>query len=229
MLAATVLALATAALAHKGHSVAPKVPSLRVPACPAVGTATFSKSVPDLAPFPTTSVALCYSASTIEFTFTAQNETNFFFNETYTTNGNIWEYEVMEAFVYKGTNDPATYLEIEVAPNNVTFQSFVYNPSKVRTPGTPFDHAFISDPIGDGLVATTTLDKAASKWTSTFSLPLALFSVDAGTAKGTKWRMNFFRTVVSPATFPDQFLGAWNPPDEASFHKTPFFGNVLFV
>ena len=158
-----------------------------------------------------------------------REELFFFFNETYTTNGNIWEYEVMEAFIHLGTNDPATYLELEVAPNNVTYQSWIYNPSKVRTEGAAFDHFFINDIEKNEMSATTTLSKEKKTWTSTLQVPLALFNVEKGQAKGTKWRMNFFRTVVAPATFPDQLLGAWSTPDQASFHITPYFGNVLFV
>lgn len=206
-----------------------KVPSLRVPACPRVGTVKYDKTVPDQAAFPKTQVDLCYTSDAINLVFTAYQEKFFFFNPNYTTNGNIWEYEVMEAFIYRGTNDPTTYLEIEVAPNNVTFQSFVFNPTKVRAAGAPFDHAFIGTPSVDGLLAKTTLDTAKGTWKSSFSVPLALFSVDTGAARGTQWRMNFFRTVVDPATFPNQLLGAWSSPDEASFHKTPFFGNILFV
>ena len=205
------------------------LPSVRVPACPSVGTITYNKSVPNLTDFPLTQVDLCYSNTAIQITFTAYNETNFYFNTSQGTNDDIWEYEVMEAFIFKGVEDPRTYLEFEVNPNNTTYQAFVYNPSKVRAPGAPFDHAFIQNPSVDGLTAQTTLDKAAETWVSTATFPLGLFNVDDGAAKGTHWRMNFFRTTVSPATFPDQGLGAWSPPDAASFHKTPFFGHVIFV
>ncbi|KAK5996438.1 Extracellular protein [Cladobotryum mycophilum] len=207
----------------------PKVPSLNVPRCPRVGTITYNKSVPNLTDFPLTQVDLCYSDKDIEITFTAYNETNFYFNSSQGTNGDIWEYEVMEAFIYQGTDDPQTYLEFEVNPNNVTYQAFVYNPSKVRAPGAPFDHFFVSDPATDGFSATTKLDKKAETWKSHVTIPLGLFNVNDGKAKGTKWRMNFFRTVVSPETYPDQGLGAWSPPNQASFHISPYFGKVTFV
>jgi hypothetical protein len=200
-----------------------------VPSCPKTGSITYSKSVPDKQDFPPTKVDLCYTDTSIEITFTAEHETNFYFNASQGTNGDIWQYEVMEAFIYHGTNDPQTYLEFEVNPNNVTYQAFVYNPTKVRAAGAPFDHFFITQPLVDGLTAKTTVDKAAEKWVSSASIPLALFNVDAGKAKGTDWRMNFFRTVVSPDTFPTQFLGAWSVPDKASFHITPLFGNVHFA
>jgi hypothetical protein len=190
---------------------------------------TYNKSVPDKTAFPTTQVDLCYTDLAIKITFTAREETNFYFNASQGTNDAIWEYEVMEAFIYQGTEDPQTYLEFEVSPNNVTFQAFIYNPSKVRAAGAPFDTFFITQPLIDGLTASTTLDKPGKTWVSAATIPLGLFNVDPGKAKGTRWRMNFFRTVVSPSTYPNQTLGAWSPPDQASFHMTPFFGHVQFV
>ena len=205
------------------------VPSLDVPACPEKGVIQYDKSVPNLTAFPLTEVRLCYDTTAIFIDFTAFNETNFFYNASQTTNDPIYNYEVMEAFIYRGTNDPQTYLEFEVSPANVTFQAFIYNPTKVRATGAPFDTFYVAEPLVDGLNSTTTLDRPGQTWTSNARIPLGLFNVDNGTAAGTQWRMNFFRTVVAPETFPDQLLGAWNPPDEASFHKTPFFGNVNFV
>lgn len=204
-------------------------PSLEVPACPSKGTVQYDKSMPEGEAFPLTQVDLCYDESALQITFTAYNETNFYTNGSYGTNDPIYEYEVMEAFIYRGTSDPQSYLELEVSPHNVTFQAFIYNPSKVRATGAPFDRFYVADPLVDGLTAKTTLDRDAETWVSTASVPLGLFNVDSGKATGTEWRMNFFRTVVAPETFPDQGLGAWSPTDEASFHKTPFFGNVKFV
>ncbi|KAG4217228.1 hypothetical protein PC116_g34291 [Phytophthora cactorum] len=135
----------------------------------------------------------------------------------------------MESFIHHGTNAPKTCLEFEVSPNNVTFQAWIYNKSKVRATSAPLDTSFLTQPLADGLTAETTLDKEAQTWVSATKIPLGLFNVDDGQAKGTSWRMNFFRTVVSPDTFPDQLLGAWNPTNESNFHMTPFFGNVKFI
>jgi hypothetical protein len=206
-----------------------EVPSLRVPQCPSKATVKYNKSVPEKADFPPTEVDLCYDDSSIQLTFTAFDETNFFYNSSDGINDPIWAYEVMEAFIYHGTNDPQTYLEFEISPNNVTYQAFVYNPSKVRAIGAPFDHFFITEPLIDGLTAETTLNKPNKTWVSLAHIPLGIFNVDKGLAKGTQWRMNFFRTVTSPSMFPDQLLGAWNPPNASNFHMTPFFGNVLFI
>ena len=123
-----VLVLATAIQAITGLDV----PCLQVPACPQLGTIQYDKSVPNKTDFALTQVDLCYDDTSIEITFTAYNETNFFVNASQGTNDAIYEYEVMEAFIYQGTNDPQTYLEFEVNTINVTYQAFVYNPSKVR-------------------------------------------------------------------------------------------------
>ncbi|KAL7624585.1 hypothetical protein AAE478_006152 [Parahypoxylon ruwenzoriense] len=206
------------------------VPCLRAPKCSAgKGSVEYSKTVPDQAEFPLTKVDVCYDDTSIHITFTALEETNFYFNESQGTNDPIYEYEVMEAFIYQGTNDPQTYLEFEVNPNNATFQAFIHNPSKVRASGRPFDTFYVAQPLVDGLTAETTLDKEAQTWTSSATIPLGLFNVDNGKARGTEWRMNFFRTVVAPDTFPDQLLGAWNPTNESNFHMTPFFGKVTFI
>ncbi|KLU86990.1 hypothetical protein MAPG_05996 [Magnaporthiopsis poae ATCC 64411] len=209
----------------------PQVPSLDVPACPATAKLTYNKSVPDRTDFNLTQVELCYDKTAIRIKFTAFNETNFHFNASHKINDPIYEYEVMEAFISAGHDDPSTYFEFEVSPNNVTFNAFILNPSKVRAAGSPMGAAFISDPspLDFGITTTTVLDRAAQTWVSTANIPLFMFNVDEGKAKGTRWRMNFFRTITAPDTFPSQRLGAWNPPSQANFHMTPFFGHVKFV
>lgn len=221
----SILAIPVVAVAASASNTG--LPSLKVPECPHYGVATINESDPDRTPFPLTTASLCYNATSLQIKFEAYNETNYYFNASQTTNGDIWEYEVMEAFIYHGTNDPTTYLEFEVNPNNVTYQAVVFNPSKVRATGAPFDHFFVSDPATDGFSASTTLNKEAQTWTSTVQIPLALFDVDV--LKGSSWRMNFFRTITSPDTYPNQTLGAWSPTSQASFHMTPFFGHVVFV
>ena len=216
-------------LATAGFAADPTVPSLNVPACPDKGTVIYKTSVPDRTAFPKTQVDLCYDSSAIHLTFTAYKETNFFYNASAMTNDEIYNFEVMEAFIYHGKQDPQHYLEIEIAPNNVTYNAFVYNPSKVRAAGAEFGHEFITDIYGYGMQTTTKLDRAKKLWTSKFRVPLGIFNIDNRTACGTDWRMNFFRTIVSPATYPNQTLGGWSPPNLASFHITPYFGHVKFV
>ncbi|KAJ2596418.1 hypothetical protein H4R99_004931 [Coemansia sp. RSA 1722] len=200
---------------------------LAVPRCPATAPAKFTTQVPSGSPCPQTQVDLCYTDTSLNLKFTARGETNFHFDPSQTTNGDIWEYEVMEAFIHKGYNDPQTYFEYEVSPNNVTYNSFVYNPSRVRAAGQPFDHAFVTDPFADGFKVNTVLDKTNKVWTSESSIPLALFNGED--PRGSVWRMNFFRTITGPDTFPNQQLCGWKNTNLANFHVTPVFGTVLFV
>ncbi|RBA21011.1 hypothetical protein FPRO05_08458 [Fusarium proliferatum] len=195
------LAIISLAAAH--------VPSVSVPSCPRSNRIAFSKSVPDQDPFPRTQIDLCYTSTALSLTFTALDEKSFYFNSSQGTNDDIWAYEVVEAFIYKGTKDPQTISN--------------------REEGAPFDHFFIADPEADGFEAETKLNRRAGTWVSKVKIPLGLFNVDPGCAKGTKWRMNFFRTVTNPKIFPDQELGGWSSPDKASFHITKFFGHVDFV
>lgn len=111
----------------------------------------------------------------------------------------------------------------------MTFSAFIYNPSKVRAAGAAFDTFFITDLAADELVASTTLCPAEATWVSQVQIPLGLFNVDDGAARGTDWRMNFFRTTTSADTLPAQGYGAWSPPDELNFHMTPYFGYIHFV
>ncbi|PGH04312.1 hypothetical protein AJ80_08535 [Polytolypa hystricis UAMH7299] len=224
----SILACLTAVvLASPADKTSSKLPRVDVPRCPRTEKISYSQTIPDKKPFPRTAVELCWDKSTLHLAFSAFEEKHFHFNASQGTNDDIWEYSVMEAFIHHGTNDPQTYLEFEVNPNNVTYQAFIYNPSKVRAPDAPFDHFFVSDPLTDGITATTKLNRRRQTWVSKVQIPLGLFNVDE--PRGTRWRMNFFRTITSPSTFPDQELGGWSSPDEASFHKTPFFGHVRFV
>lgn len=118
-LVAAVVAAACCSAAATNNTT---LPSLNIPACPSKAYLSYDLSSPGQVAFPDTAVEVCYDDSSLHIDFLAYNETSFFYNSTYTTNGDIYNYEVMEVFIAKGTSDPQTYLEFEVAPNNVTFQ-----------------------------------------------------------------------------------------------------------
>ncbi|KAJ1719343.1 hypothetical protein LPJ61_006327 [Coemansia biformis] len=201
--------------------------SLRVPSCPAVASTTFTTAIPSGDPCPETKVDLCYTNSSLSLVFTAHGEKNYYFDPTQGTNDAIWAYEVVEAFMQKGQDDPQIYFEYETSPGNVTYNAFVYNPSRERKAGAPFDHAFVTNPFADGFAVATAIDKRAGTWTSTSTIPLALFNGE--NPKGTTWRMNFFRTITNATLFPDQMLCGWQNPGQANFHITPAFGTIQFV
>ncbi|PHH62040.1 hypothetical protein CDD81_7596 [Ophiocordyceps australis] len=205
-------------------------PRVWVPACPLYETITFSSSVPPKTyAVPSTEVRLCYGQEHLHANMTAHGEEHFYYNETHKTNDDLWEYEVLEIFMSRGWTDPTAYLEFQVSPANVTYRAMVVNPSKRRQPGAAFDHWFADSPMQDGFFATTQLDRKAKTWQSNVRIPLVLFNIDGRAAKETAWRMNFFRTIVGPDTFPQQQLAAWSPPNETNFHITEYFGRVIFT
>lgn len=118
----TLTTLVAAACCSAATTTNTTLPSLNIPACASKASLSYDLSSPDRVAFPHTAVEVCYDDSSLRIDFLAYNETSFFYNSTYTTNGDIYNYEVMEVFIAKGTSDPQTYLEFEVAPNNVTFQ-----------------------------------------------------------------------------------------------------------
>ncbi|KUI64172.1 hypothetical protein VM1G_12076 [Cytospora mali] len=65
-------------------------------------------TVPTLAASPSikTKVSLCYGKSFIHIRFTALGEENFYYNSSISTNGEIYNYEVMEAFI---SNDETSF------------------------------------------------------------------------------------------------------------------------
>ncbi|OAX79118.1 hypothetical protein ACJ72_06564 [Emergomyces africanus] len=209
-------------------------PSATVYECPKQTTIRYNNSVPPGWEFPETEVVLCYTADPsrpspmLNLTFKAYDEEYYYVDPEQGTNDDIWLYTVMEVFMQRGIEAPQTYLEFDISPSNVTYQAFIYNPSRERAYNAPFDHAFLSDPLGDGMLAETILDRANKTWVSTVQIPLALFNVPEAGLVGTQWRMNFFRTITSPTTFPQQRLGAWSPPNRPNFHITSYFGYVQF-
>lgn len=131
-LASSLVAAACCSAAPATTTTNTTLPSLDVPACPSKGRISYNLTSPDRVAFPDTAVEICYDDSALRIDFLAYDETSFFYNSTYTTNGDIYNYEVMEVFIAEGTSDPQTYLEFEVAPNNVTFQvcNYLYLPTQ---------------------------------------------------------------------------------------------------
>lgn len=188
--------------------------------------------------FPKATVNVCYTTSTLDLHFVANEEYTYYMNDEYTHhNDPIYEYTVMEAFVAVGPHNPTSYLEFEVNPHNVTWTAYIQNPNGGAN---PIAAAMIDDLDVYGITASTFINETAKMWTSTVSLPFRMFNID-DPIRHIEWRMNFFRTYFadvgnsssSGATNPpqQQLFGAWspNPVQPASFHQTPYFGRVTLL
>ncbi|OQR98271.1 hypothetical protein ACHHYP_08921 [Achlya hypogyna] len=205
------------------------LPRLDVFRCPTWSFVTIGETVINRAPYPDTTVGLCFTDTTIELSFVATQQNATFVNTNYGHNDNIWEYNVMETFLALGASDPTEYFEFEVSPTNQTYSAFILNPRKDFSP--PVGHFFVGKSEAEaralGIAATTIANIGAGTWQSNVTLPLALFNVEA--PSGTEWRMNFLRKITDEAIFPRQECGAWNAPNQDNFHETACFGRVFFA
>ncbi|RHZ04839.1 hypothetical protein DYB37_005501 [Aphanomyces astaci] len=206
------------------------VPSIQVFECPVLTSIAIAQTLVNHSiPFPGTQVDLCYTNTSFHVVFFTHDETSFFTNPSYGHNDNIWEYNVYEAFIALGTDDPVEYFEFEVSPTNQTYSAYILNPRKDFSP--PVGHFYVGDNATEaralGIDVVTEIDRASNSWVSVAELPLALF--DVTTPQDTLWRMNFMRKVTNATTFPIQHCGAWNAPNKDNFHETPCFGRVHFV
>ncbi|ETV96328.1 hypothetical protein H310_10490 [Aphanomyces invadans] len=206
------------------------VPSIQVFECPVVTTIDIAQSLADRSiPFPATQADLCYTNTTFHIAFSTHEEMSFLTNPSYGHNDNIWEYNVFEAFIALGTDDPVEYFEFEVSPTNQTYSAYILNPRKDFSP--PVGHFYVGGDEAEaralGIQVVTETDRATHTWVSVAELPLGLFDVTA--PQGTLWRMNFMRKITNTTIFPNQHCGAWNAPNQYNFHETPCFGRVHFV
>ncbi|KAF0743963.1 hypothetical protein Ae201684P_004037 [Aphanomyces euteiches] len=205
------------------------IPSIDVFECPQRTSIEISQYLVDRRPFPSTTVDLCYSSTSLRVEYSTNNEGSFFVNPLYRHNDNIWEYNVFEAFIALGTHDPVEYFEFEVSPTNQTYSAFILNPHKDFS--APIGHFFVGTDEAEarafGIEVSTKTDVTTNSWASKAILPFNLFNVVE--PKGTQWRMNFMRKITNATLFPAQECGAWNAPNTYNFHVTPCFGLVRLV
>jgi hypothetical protein len=122
-------------------------------------------------------VEMCYTDTTMEFTFDTQ--------ELDTLN-------FIEAFIAIGDHDPTEYMAFEVDSTNLTWAGFIHNPAKDFS-------SKATAPIEDWESYPITFAMESGKSTSKVSLPFTMFNLEE--PKGTDWRMNFFRAQYAEIGF----------------------------
>ncbi len=133
----------------------------------------------------------------------------------------LWEKDVVEAFIGHDLSNIDSYKEFEVAPNNDWLDLDIARRSK------KVDFAWNS-----GWEHATRIDSDNKVWTCEMRIPLvAIDSSLADRARGgsvrpgTRWRINLYRCDDSDA--PRAYL-AWSPPRARSFHTPQSFGILRF-
>lgn len=138
----------------------------------------------------------------------------------------LWEEEVVEVFL-DIDQEPNTYMEIEVSPANVLFDSYIVDPVNIDVEATArFDLPNIQTAVS----VSGTLNERENRdvqWSVEIALPFAdLLDDPGGVIPGeTRWRINFYRVNADRGS---ESVGyAWSPTG-ARFHKPSVFGTLVF-
>lgn len=126
----------------------------------------------------------------------------------------LWEKDVVEAFIGADFDDIDSYKEFEVAPNNDWLDLDIGRRTK------KVDWAWNS-----GWHHATRVDREKKVWTCEMQIPLESIGGKTPVAAGTRWRINLYRCDDSGS--PRAYL-AWNPPRSRSFHSPSSFGTLEF-
>ena len=138
----------------------------------------------------------------------------------------IYTQEAAEMFI-DPDGDGRTYIELQVSPRNVTFDSWL--PAYRQN-----DNAWDA-PMKTAVQVNGTLNKrddTDTGWTVEMMIPLSAVKGRLETVKGvppqvgTQWRINFFRMDL-PSGKP-QTGSAWSPPLIGDFHALDKFGTLVF-
>lgn len=137
----------------------------------------------------------------------------------------LWEEEAVEVFI-DVDNQPNDYVEIEVSPKNILYDSFIVDPLNIDVPATKKYN--IKKILTEVSVNGTTRNRKDKDilWTVEVAIPFEELMPDyKPELLGTyKWKINFYR--INRDSSPLKFM-AWSPT-EGSFHKPEKFGTIIF-
>jgi hypothetical protein len=171
-----------------------------------------------------TRVMTCYDDSTLYIGFICSDPdiwTSFTQRDEH-----LWTEEAVEVFI--DVDDvPNTYVEIEVSPANVLFDSYIVDPQDINIPATA---TFNLPGIRTAVKIAGTLNVRAdmdSSWSVEIAVPfrdLAMARTKNVTA-GMSIKVNFFRLDKNQGMASASY--AWSPTN-GRFHNPAAFGRLLF-
>lgn len=137
----------------------------------------------------------------------------------------LWEEEVVEVFIDTDGSTPNSYVEIEVSPKNILYDSFIGDPKNIGEETKYYDLEDIHTAV---FVDGTTADRMDEdrRWTVEIAIPFSEIEegFDPARLTGYRWKINFYR-INQDEHGPTYF--AWSPT-EGSFHKPERFGEIVF-
>ena len=133
----------------------------------------------------------------------------------------LWERDVVEAFINPTPDRPSHYYEFEVAPNNQWLDLEI---DLAQQP-------FISEKWDSGFLHETRIDAQRHVWTVEMRIPIASMTAAAAQPMA-EWRVNFYRCDGIGSDTPSRMLSWGALPlnlSENSFHQPDSFGTLRFI
>lgn len=171
-----------------------------------------------------THVKACYDDSTLYFLFVCNDPdiwAAFTQRDEY-----LWQEEVVEVFI--DVDDVReTYVEIEVSPANIIFDSYIVDPENIDLPATA---SFNLPGLITAVNVQGTLNQREdidNSWTVEMAIPfedLANLAAEKVSPE-TEIKLNFYRLDKNKGEEPSAY--AWSPTGK-SFHKPSVFGKLVF-
>jgi hypothetical protein len=171
-----------------------------------------------------TTVKTCYDAENLYISFVC-NDPDIWGNFQ-ERDDHLWTEEAVEVFIDTDT-EPTTYIEIEVSPQNVLFDSYIIQPQEIDVDETA---KFELPGMKTAVTVDGTLNQREDvdrRWTVEIAIPFRDMVEDfQGIVPGeTEWRINFYR--INRDRDAARFGHAWSPTG-THFHNPGAFGYLVF-
>jgi hypothetical protein len=137
----------------------------------------------------------------------------------------LWKEEVVEVFI-DTDKDPSTYIELEVSPKNVLFDSYITDTANIDLFVTPqFDLDGWRTAVSVHGTVNNNSDRD-SLWTVEMAIPFTSLDSEFNIEqiKEYNWRINFYR-LDRDDSGPTSY--AWSPTFKR-FHTPSKFGTIIF-
>lgn len=138
----------------------------------------------------------------------------------------LWKEEAVEVFIDTDDNNPNDYVEIEVSPKNVLYDSYIVNPQKIDVEGTlKYNLQGIQTAVNLGGTTGNRRD-IDQNWTVEIAIPFAEIAqgFHPYQLQDADWKINFYR--INQDASPLKYM-AWSPT-QGSFHQPEKFGTIIF-
>lgn len=143
-----------------------------------------------------------------------------------TRDDSLWLEEAVEVFIDTDDSTPNEYVEIEVSPRNILYDSYIVDPKHIE----PSTKVFQLNDIHTAVAVDGTLDNRQDEdrmWTVEMAIPFAELKegFNASMLGEAAWKINFYRINEDEGKGPRYC--AWSPT-QGSFHKPELFGVIRF-